>query len=223
MKKFIIILMLSFGLSIAPTQQSHAVVWVVVQAVIKKIIKAMDLAIQRLQNKTIWLQNAQKTLENTMSKIKLDEISSWVEKQRVLYKDYYEELQKVKSIIAYYQRIKAITEKQLHLVEAYKMAYTLFKQDKHFTASEIEYMGKVYEGILNESIKNIDQIFLVINSFSTQMTDAKRLEIINNAADKMDQNYTNLLQFNAQNKLLSLFRSKDQEDIDIVKSLYGIK
>ena len=42
----------------------------VIQAGIKKAIKAVDLKIQRLQNKTIWLQNAQKVLENKMSKLK---------------------------------------------------------------------------------------------------------------------------------------------------------
>lgn len=223
MKKGIIILMLSIGLSVAPTQQSQAFVWIIVKAVIKKVIKATDLAIQRLQNKTIWLQNAQKELENTMSKLKLNEITGWVEKQRALYKNYYEELQKVKSLIAYYQRIKAITEKQVQLVETYKTAYALFKQDAHFTRAEINYMEKVYEGMMDASAKNLDQILLVINSFSTQMTDAKRIEIINAAADKIDRNYADLLQFNTQNKLLSLHRAKDQQEIDVVRSLYGIK
>lgn len=215
--------MLSVGLSIAPTTRSHAIVWVVVQEAIKAVINAMDLAVQRLQNKTIWLQNAQKTLENTMSKLKLDEITGWVEKQRNLYKDYFDELKKVKSLIAYYQRIKSITEKQLRLVETYKRGFTLFKKDKHFSDREIEYMGKVYTGIINESLKNLDQIFLVINSFSTQMTDAKRLEIINSAADRIDQNFTDLQQFNTQNQLLSLQRAKDLREIELVKALYGIQ
>ena len=83
MKKIWFITMLAtMLLVVAPTQQSHAVVWVVVKAAVKKVIKAIDLQIQRLQNKTIWLQNAQKTLENTLSKLKLDEISDWTEKQK---------------------------------------------------------------------------------------------------------------------------------------------
>src|SRR5690349_480891 len=109
MKKLLTVLMLSVCLTLAPTKQSSAFVWVVVKAALIKVIKAMDLAVQRLQNKTIWLQNAQKTLENTMSKMKLDEISDWVEKQRVLYRDYYEELQKVKAVIAYYNRVKSLS------------------------------------------------------------------------------------------------------------------
>ncbi len=223
MKKKVLIIILSVGLSIAPTTKSHAIVWVVVQEAIKAVINAMDLAVQRLQNKTIWLQNAQKTLENTMSKLKLDEITGWVEKQRNLYKDYFDELKKVKSLIAYYQRIKSITEKQLRLVETYKRGFALFKRDKHFSDREIQYMGQVYTGIINESLKNLDQIFLVINSFSTQMTDAKRLEIINSVADRIDQNFTDLQQFNTQNQLLSLQRAKDLREIELVKALYGIQ
>jgi hypothetical protein len=222
MKNIAMVIIISLGLSLAPTQQSHAQIGIIKEILIK-IIKAIDLAVQKVQNKTIWLQNAQKALENTMSKLKLDEISGWVEKQRTLYKDYFEELQKVKNIIAYYQRIKDLTQKNILLVDAYKKAFALFKQDQHFTAAEIAYMEKVYSGILEQSAKNIDQIFIVINSFSTQMSDAKRLEIIDGAAEQVDKNYADLVQFNTQNKLLSLHRSKDQQDIDVVRALYGIK
>lgn len=213
-----------FG-TIAPVQKLEAQIDIaaIIKAAVKKVIKAVDLQVQRFQNKTIWLQNAQKTLENAMSKTKLNEISDWVEKQRTLYKDYFDELQKVKSIIVYYNRIKEITEKQIQLVHEYRHAYDLFKQDKHFTAEEISYMGKVYSGILDESVKNIDQIFLVINSFSTQMSDAKRLEIINAAADQIDNNYNDLKAFNQQGMLLSLQRAKDQNDVEVIKKLYRLE
>lgn len=139
---------------------------------VKKVIKAVDLKIQRLQNKTIWLQNAQKVVENTMSQVKLDEITNWAEKQRTLYKDYFDELWKVKNVISYYHRIREITEKQIRLVEEYKRAWAIFKQDKHFTTDELSYMRRVYTGILDESVKNLDQLYLVINSFSMRMSDA---------------------------------------------------
>ncbi len=99
----------------------------------------------------------------------------------------------------------------------------MFKQDKHFNAEELLYMERVYSGILEESIKNIDQIFLVINSSQTQMSDAKRLEIINAAADRIDENYNDLKVFNQQGILLSLQRAKAQNDVDVVKKLYGLQ
>ncbi|PTS90113.1 conjugal transfer protein TraI [Flavobacterium sp. HMWF030] len=194
----------------------------IVKAVTKKVIKAIDLRIQKLQNKTIWLQNAQKKIENVLSKLKLDEISDWTKKQKELYKGYYEELAKVKSIITYYQRIKDITKKQTKLVEEYERAWNLFKQDTHFKDSEIQYMERVYSGILEESVKNIDQIFLILDSFSTQMSDLKRLEIINEAADQIDANYDDLTLFNQQNVMLSLQRAKTEADVNQVKQFYGI-
>lgn len=194
----------------------------IVKAVTKKVIKAIDLRIQKLQNKTIWLQNAQKQAENVLSKLKLDEISDWTQKQKNLYKEYYEELSKVKSIITYYQRIREITKKQTRLVAEYERAWNLFRQDTHFKESEILYMERVYTGILEESVKNIDQIFLILDSFATQMSDLKRLEIINTAADQIDANYDDLTMFNQQNMLLSLQRAKTQADADHVKEFYGI-
>ncbi len=225
MKRLFVLLSFVLLSAIAPLTKTLAQdpITLVIKEGIKKAIKAVDLQIQRQQNKVIWLQNAQKTLENAMSKAKLDEITNWVEKQRTLYKDYYEELQKIKGIISYYKRIKEITEKQVHLVEEYKRAFSLFKQDKHFSADELSYMGRVYSGILDESVKNLDQVFLVIHSFATQMSDAKRIEIINAAADRIDINYNDLNALNQQGILLSLQRAKAQNDVDAVKKLYGIQ
>lgn len=193
-----------------------------IKEAIKKVIKAIDLRIQRLQNKTIWLQNAQKKLENTLSKLKLDEISEWTQKQKDLYQEYYDELMKVKAVISYYQRIRDITQKQVRLVDEYQRAWNLIQQDEHFTAEELAYMQKVYSGILEESMENIDQIFLILDSFTTQMSDAKRLEIINAAADRIDANYDDLKLFNRQNIVLSLQRAKTKNDVDAVKKFYGI-
>lgn len=195
----------------------------IVKTAVKKVIKAIDLRIQRLQNKTIWLQNAQEKIENTLSKLKLDEISNWTEKQKDLYKGYYEELAKVKSIITYYQRIKDITKKQTRLVDEYERAWDLIRRDSHFKDYELEYMEKVYNGILSESLKNIDQIFLIIDSFTTQMSDLKRLEIINNAADQIDANYDDLTLFNQQNMMLSLQRAKSADEVKAVKQFYGLR
>lgn len=224
MKKIWLVTLLSTALlTVAPTKQSHAIVWVVVKAAIKKVIKAMDLQVQRLQNKTIWLQNAQKTLENALSKLKLDEISDWTQKQKEQYSKYYEELTKVKEIITYYQRVRDITKKQAHIVDEYNKAWSLIRQDGHFSADEIAYMGRVYSGILDESMKNIDQISMVVKSFTTTMSDAQRLALTNDAANRVDRNAADLSRFNNQNMLLSLQRAKDEADAASVKKLYGLQ
>jgi hypothetical protein len=212
------------SLTVMPSQPAYAVIPIakIIKEGIKKVIKAVDLMVQRLQTKTIWLQNAQKVLENKLSKLKLKEIAEWTDKQRKLYKQYYDELWKVRNTIALYERIRQILNRQVQLVDEYKRTWSLLKEDNHFTKSEIEYMYRVYTGILNASLYNLDQLMLITNSFKTQMSDAKRLEIINQAGEGIEMNYADLKQFNAQNIALSLNRAKTQYEIDQIKKLYGI-
>jgi hypothetical protein len=225
MKRVVIMCVLISCYMILPMQRAEAQIPVleIIKEAVTKVIVAIDLKIQRLQNETIWLQNAQKTLENKMQELKLGEIGDWVEKQRKLYADYYDELWRVKSAISYYQKVRDIIQKQLQIAAEYKQALALFRKDKHFTLDDIANMEKTYSGILDESIKNLDQLYLVINSFATQMTDGKRLELINGTASNIEQNLTDLRQYNNQNIRLSLNRSKDIQEINAVKVLYGIE
>jgi hypothetical protein len=54
------------------------------------------------------------------------------------------------------------------------------------------------------------------------MSDAKRLEIINQSTDGIEKNYQDLCQFNNKNIQLSMNRAKDQSEVDAVKRLYGL-
>lgn len=227
MRKSIAIFMmcLTLSLSIAPSYNAHAQIPIVdiIKAGIKKVIKAIDLKIQRLQNQTQVLQNAQKGIENTMSKLKLKEIGDWAQKQKDLYQTYYDDLKKVRVTIAQYQRIKEIALRQVQIVAEYKRDYSLLRNDSHFTPDEITYMSKVYSGIMDESVKNLDQVKLAVSSFQTQMSDAKRLEIIDNAGDRIETNYSDLKQFGNQNMALSIQRSRSQNEVNTMKAYYGLK
>lgn len=194
----------------------------IIRAGIKKVIVAVDLKIQKLQNKTIWLQNAQKVIENQLSKLKLTEISDWTNKQKELYRDYFDELKKVKQAISYYHKVKDLIADQAAMVKEYKDAWAVFRQDKNFNPEELRFMEGVYTGMLNESLKNLDQFMLVINSFTTQMTDAKRLAIIEAAAAKIEETFFDLKAFNNQNKAMSLQRSYEKGEIEYSRKLYGL-
>lgn len=225
MKTYMVILPLSSAtilVSLPQGADAQFVVGSVISSTVGRVIRAIDLEVQRLQNQTIWLQNAQKALENQLSKLKLAEISEQTQKQKDLFDSYYKELQTVKSIIAYYGRIKDMTEKQAALVSQYNHAWSLLRTDQHFSAAELEYMQKVYSGILQESVKNLDEILVIINSFKTQMTDAKRLELIDKAADRIDTNQSDLKEFNNQNYTLSMQRAKDENEVLTLKRYYGI-
>lgn len=194
-----------------------------VRAAIIKAIRAVDLQIQKQQNKVMWLQNAQKVIENEMSKLKLKEISDWTEKQRVLYDDYFQELKKVKSIIATYKRVKQIVQMQLDIAGEYKRGWSLLREDKHFSPAELSEMYRIYSGILDESLKNVDQLMLVTNSLATQMSDGQRLELIEAAGKNMDRNLTDIRVFNQRNYKVGLSRARNQQDAEMMKKMYGLQ
>ncbi|MDP9048583.1 MAG: conjugal transfer protein TraI [Bacteroidota bacterium] len=207
---------------LACASQAQFVVGTVLNQTVGRIIRAIDLKVQRMQNQTIWLQNAQKALENELSKLRLSEIAGWSGQQQQLYSQYYSELGQIKSYISYYQRIKNLTMKQAALINEYQNAWSLLHNDRHFTVTEMSQIQQVYTGILNASAKNLDQIMLVINPGKTQMSDEQRLELINKAGDQLDGNYSDLKQFNAQNEMLSLQRAKDEKEVATLKNYYGI-
>src|ERR1700754_5169312 len=113
MKRNILILFMCLAIltmTVTPTQEAKAAIPIVqiIKEAVKKVIKAFDLMIQRLQNKTIWLQNAQKVIENALSDLKLTEIAEWTEKHRKLYQQYYDELWKIRNTISAYQRVREV-------------------------------------------------------------------------------------------------------------------
>jgi hypothetical protein len=203
--------------------QAQTVIIDAIKEATKKVIRAIDLQIQRFQNRTIDLQNIQKQIENTLSKLKLQEIADWTDKQKQLYQQYFDELWRVKSMIAYYKRITEIIEKEKQLVGEYKRAFTLVKNDKHFSPSEVDYIYSVYSGILARSVESLDQILMLLASFTVQMSDADRLELLSKAATEIETYASDLRRFTDQNARLSLQRARNLEEINSIKQLYGIQ
>ncbi|MBS1737502.1 MAG: TerB family tellurite resistance protein, partial [Bacteroidetes bacterium] len=87
-------------------------------------------------------------------------------------------LLQVSPAVKKYERIADIVKYQLRIVNEYKAAFNQFKADKNFTADEIDYMGKVYSHLFNESVKNLDDLITVITADKLRMSDDERLKAI---------------------------------------------
>jgi hypothetical protein len=193
-----------------------------VTGIIKKVIIALDLKVQQLQNQTIALQKAEQQVENTLHLNSLNDISGWMNKERALYAGYYNELAQVRKVIADYDEVKNIITRQKQLVSEYQNANALFHRDPHFSAPELQYMGNIYDGILQESLRNLEAVMTAVSAFGTQMDDAERWQRIDLAGKAMQTNLDHLRQFNGQNVQISLARSRDEQDRKMVQQLYGI-
>ncbi|MBL4674670.1 MAG: conjugal transfer protein TraI [Mucilaginibacter sp.] len=223
MKKTRLILALSIaGLFHAGRSSAQIPAAAAFTGLIKKVIVAIDLGVQRLQNKTILLQNAEQQIENNLHLNSLNDISGWLDKERNLYANYYQELAKVKKLLADYQMVKEVVNRQKQLLTEYRQAGALFNRDPHFSAAERRYIGTIYEGILQESLRNLEAVTTAVTSISTQMDDADRWLRIDHAAKAIHINLDHLRQFNRQNTLLSLLRTRDDGDRSAVQRLYGL-
>jgi hypothetical protein len=223
MRVFFSVAALTLGALLIPRQSEAQIpILSIITGAVKKVIVAIDLEVQRLQTQTIFLQDAQKQIENTMEQLKLNDITDWVQRQKDLYSEYYQELWQIKAAISTYEKVRDIIKKQEQIVQEYNTAYNLLKNDPHFSPNEVSHMYNVYGGILDQSVKNISQLALVINAFVTQMSDGDRLRQIDAVGLSVDQNYSDLHLFTQQNIQTSLERAHDENDAATIKALYGI-
>ena len=220
--RILVPLLLLAGFSLAPTT-GHAQIIDAIQQAIIAAIEAADVVVQKAQNAVIDVQNAEKQIENDLSQTQLGQIADWTQQQKDLYSNYFTELWKVKTVISDFRQITAIIASQEQLISEYKTAYAQVRQDKHFSPSEVSYIYNVLSGIVSESVKNIDQITLLLESFSVQMSDADRMRLIQHASDNVNGEIGTLRAFNNQNAAISLQRATDLNDLASVKQLYGLQ
>jgi hypothetical protein len=195
----------------------------IINTAVKKVIVAADLQVERMQTETIGLQNTEKAAENDMQQSELTGIVGWVQQQRDLFAGYYQELQEVKNIIATYEEVKGMIDKQGKIITGYQQAYAVLRQDKHFSADELSHLYAVLSGIASQSVANLSRLTMVVTSLLTSMDDAGRLKMIDETGNDIDRNYRDLAQFSQQNFLLSMQRAKDGNDIAVTRALYGIQ
>lgn len=138
-----------------------------------------------------------------------------------LHKTFLDGLLEVSPSIKKYQRITDIINYQVRIVKEYKSAFNQFKEDKNFTVGEIEYLGKVYTNLFDESLKNLEDLALVITAGKLRMSDDERLQAINRIYSSIEDQFTFLREFNNNTALLSLQRQSEQSEVLMSRKIYG--
>jgi DNA repair ATPase RecN len=95
-----------------------------------------------------------------------------------IHKTFLDGLEQVSPGVKKYKRISDIINYQLRIVKEYKAAYSHFKEEKSFTVQELEYLGKVYSNLFNESLKNLEELAIITTSGKLRMSDDERLQAI---------------------------------------------
>ena len=139
-----------------------------------------------------------------------------------LHKTFIDGLMQVSPIVRKYKRIGAIANYQMLLVKEYKDDLKRFKNSSLFNEKEIQYIEKVYANLFKQSLRNLDELTMVVTANKLRMSDDERLESIDRIYLDMQDKLLFLRSFNANTSVLSVQRSKEQNDVNSLRELYKV-
>ncbi len=178
--------------------------------ILSKAIKAIDLKVQRLQNQTLVLQQAQQQAEQKLSRMKLEEISSWHRQLSALYAGYFSELKQVKPMISGGTTVRRIFAMQQEVALVYG------NSQKDPTTKPR------YDAILNQSRELVQTLQLVLTG-QVASKDAEKVAMVGTLKDAMQDCLANMQSLQRQEAEILSDRKGKQSDLRFVKRLYAIQ
>lgn len=121
-----------------------------------------------------------------------------------------------------YKRIPYIIQYQQFLVKEYKRAFNQFKNDPNLTVREIKYLENVYGYLFKQSLRNLDELLMIITASKLRMSDEERLQAIDRIFYDIENKVVFLKLFNSSTQVLVMQRAKESHDVNKVKKLHGI-
>jgi hypothetical protein len=152
---------------------------------------------------------------NTISDIKNGEYN--------VHKDHFNSLKSVNRKIKNYSKVAVIISLQTDIVIVYKEVAKEVKQSGSFNRDEINYINGVFERLMNDCAKVIDELITVTSRGQLEMKDDERMKRIDALYTDMQDKYTFIQSFSNEAKLLAASRIKEQNDIQSIRAINGIK
>jgi multidrug efflux pump subunit AcrB len=119
-------------------------------------------------------------------------------------------------------RVGQIVGQQNDILSEYKRYANLFRQSGSFKGNELSYFNNVYNQLVKQSNANIDELANVTTAGQLRMSDDDRLRAIDRIYNSSSEQLQFLRYFNRRAIMLSLQRTKDQNETATLKRLYGL-
>ncbi len=139
-----------------------------------------------------------------------------------LHKAFLDGLMEVSPAVRNYRRVGDIVNDQLTLIKEYRNAYDRFRRDNNFNPDELAYLGRVYNNLFKESLRNLDELITVITAGKARMSDDDRLQAIDRIYANMQDKLIFLRHFNNNTTILAVQRAKERNDAQAIRKIYGI-
>ncbi len=140
-----------------------------------------------------------------------------------LHTAYFNSLEQVNSVVANDPKGKAILDLQTELINLFDTEIAWQQKEKLLNTVELNYMQDVYNNLLNECKKNIDELNLVLTPGKMQLTDQQRLDRLDHLYISMKDKYAFAGDFIAKCRKVALNRQQGIAEKEQLKELYGIQ
>lgn len=137
-----------------------------------------------------------------------------------LHEAFLDALLEVSPTVRNYHKVAEIISMQIKLMQEQSAALGRFQVSGNFSNSELGYIGRIYDNLLDESLKNLDELTIVIAAGEVRMSDNERLEAIDRIYDDVQEKLLFLRDFNNNTSVLSLQRAKEQHDTESMQNVY---
>jgi hypothetical protein len=121
-----------------------------------------------------------------------------------------------------YKRIPYIIQYQQFLVKEYKRAFNRFKNDPNLTVREIKYLENVYGSLFKQSLRNLDELLMIVTATKLRMSDEERLQAIDRIYLDMENKLVFLKVFNSSTQMLAMQRARENHDVETLQKLYEV-
>ena len=161
------------------------------------------------------IATASKTVNNTLNNFRE------VEKIYRQGKEYYDALQKVKTLVSDAYKVKETILMVSDISGIYVNSYKKMLSDKNFTPKELDAIAFGYARLLEESSECLKELKDVVNVTSLSMTDKERMDVIDRVYRDVKE-YKGLVNYYTNKNIsVSYLRALKAGDTERVLSLYG--
>ena len=122
-----------------------------------------------------------------------------------------------------YKRVADIISYQQVLLKEYRRAYDRFKRDANFSDDELRYMENVYNYLVKQSLKNLEELAMIVTAAKLRMSDDERIQRIDRIYEDMEDKISFLRYFNNSTQMLAIQRAKENNDVSVLQKLYQVE
>ena len=138
-----------------------------------------------------------------------------------LHKTFLDKLLQISPAVRNYKRVADIVESQINLVQEYGRHKNRLTSSGLFNNNELAYFNNVYDKLVDDSLKDLDELTNVLTAGKLRMSDEERLEAIDRIYVSMQEKLLFLRDFNSDTTVLAIQRARETRDVEAIRLLTG--